>query len=204
MKLTVEEISIRKDRVSKLFDDLVKVIPNIPILTMSHLPLGLGNISTAKGFSFLLKEVIIQNLVFSKDKLEIFKLNYSKDAKQPYDLEIQFEDHVDVFIKLKFANISGKPNKDGITRSNKLIRFLNDKENSCLFVVTFHLKFFESNSISLKNIVVMPIDWIADIYVTPNKTSYMQSTYYRFNEKAIKRSRHTFLIEFEKVLSKRN
>lgn len=191
----VEEIATQlQNNLKSLLDS----IGDVSIGNSTQFPFGWRKAAKGRTVWRLLEEVISQNL--ESKALEIGLSNYAPAASEVgvYDFEYQTPNGSKVFVNIKSAVEGGRTNKDDISKATALHSFLSENNPCCLLVATIEIEFKENPmSISLNNCYVVPVTWLPDVYVNPSNNGNLQSSKYKYIDKAQPRTTDEFITELE-------
>jgi hypothetical protein len=105
----------------------------------------------------------------------------------------------EIYVNIKGSNNTSKDNKDDISKADELVKFYHTNNKRKLFVASFIMEFSNSMEVEIQRCIVVPVAWLPDIYINPSNNGNLQSSKYKYVDKAIKRTNFDFLKEFDKA-----
>lgn len=183
-----------REELEKSLNILCKNIGPIMIGSPSQFPYGWRNSAKGRTVWRIVEEIISQNL-------EKYKEDYGFSMLSPADSEVGVYDfkgmvegiRTPFFVNIKSAVDGARVSKDDISKADKLLSFLDNNRDSCLFIATFIIKFNSNSTISIVKCIVMPINWIPDIYVNPSNNGNLQSSKGKSPDDWIERDSEEFI-----------
>jgi len=195
-----EDPQIKRDfeamqKIAEAIQKVILKIGDISIIKEELAPEGLKPL--ARSVSWLVEQIMVQNLRKYKDELGIEKVEDPPSNVSLYDCSIQFkgEDKI-YYVNLKTSSADAKKTKDDISKADKLITLYQNDPDYTLFVAVLKVIFKNTHLILKheKNLIVFNIAWIPDIYCNPRNNNLQSSEY----EQTIFRSNEEFLEQIKK------
>ena len=186
MNTDVREIIGDLRYTEELCKRLLNILPSFDITDRKILPYGLK--PHTRSVSWLVEQVIVQQMKYHAQKLAIKDVNFELPDTCLHDCEI-FSQEKKYYVNVKIHNIQGKENKNDIAAVEKLYfqYVANPKYN--LIYACFGINFENIRVNFDRNYLVIFSPQFIPIYVNP-RNDKIQATYHH---KAIMRTREQFL-----------
>lgn len=192
--MEVERIDNLRQRLQESFDILVKKIDVVKIGNKKQFPFGWRKAAKGRTVWRILEELITQNLEKYHKELNIESIKVSDSEVSVHDFECKFADIPEpLYINIKSAVKDGKKNKDDLSKAEGLTKFYKEDANRNLFIGSFIIDFQDDMIIKICESVVFPIAWIPDVYINPSNNGNLQSSEYKYIDKATKRTNEEFI-----------
>jgi len=180
----------------KSIECVLSNIPKFQILDNTIVPEGLKPI--ARSISWIVEQVVIQNLRQYGKKCEIEKVINSPHALTQYDCIIKLKNiQKEYHVNLKTSLTSTRHNsRFDISKALKLIQLYKENPDMMLFVVVIKVE-FNKLTINFKDLIIFNVACTPDIYynrANHNLQSKCDGTY-------IQRTNKEFVNELEKLVN---
>jgi len=123
---------------NNIFTDLLEILPSFKITDKKVLPYGLK--PHTRSVSWLVEQVITQQLKYNRNKLKIDKVFFDLSDTCLHDCEIRSKNET-YFVNIKVHNMAKKENKNDIAAVEKLYMQYSSNSNYNLISVCFGIHF---------------------------------------------------------------
>jgi len=123
---------------NNIFTDLLEILPSFKITDKKVLPYGLK--PHTRSVSWLVEQVITQQLKYNRNKLKIDKVFFDLSDTCLHDCEIRSKNET-YFVNIKVHNMATKENKNDIAAVEKLYMQYSSNSNYNLIYVCFGIHF---------------------------------------------------------------
>lgn len=169
-----------------IFRNLLKILPNFDITDKNILPYGLK--PHTRSVSWLVEQVIVQQLKFRAKELKIDDVNFNLPDTCLHDCEI-IVDGKKYYVNVKIHNMDGKENKNDISAVEKLYFQYVTNQKYNLIYACFGIRFENIKVCFDKDYVILFSPQFMPIYINP-RNDKIQATY---RHDIILRTRKNFL-----------
>lgn len=179
---------------------LKKVCQDIGPITIGSatlFPYGWRKAAKGRTVWRIVEEIIAQRLEYYQAQYNIQELHAANSEVGVFDFHGKLNScpTTHFFVNIKSAVSGAKTTKDDISKADKLLTFLQESQKSdSLFVATFIINFDTNFTISITDCLVMPIEWVPDIYVNPSNNGNLQSAKCKAPNSWIHRSKEDFIL----------
>ena len=180
----------------KSIERVLSIIPTFQILDNVIAPEGLKPI--ARSISWIVEQVVIQNLRQYKEKCEIETVIDPPHDLTQYDCIIKFKNvQKEYYVNLKTSLTSTThTSRFDISKARKLIQFYKENPGAMLFVVVIKVE-FNKLTINFKDLIIFNVACTPDVYynrANHNLQSKCDGTY-------TQRTNEEFVNELEKLVN---
>ena len=186
MKKEIEEIIVGLKQIETLCKNLLHILPNFDITDKKILPYGLK--PHTRSVSWLVEQVIVQQMKYHAKKLGITDVNFKLPDTCLHDCEI-YSKGKKYYVNVKIHNVGSKENKNDISAVEKLyFQYVANPEYNLIYSC-FGISFDNVRVNFNKDYLVLFSPQFMPIYVNP-RNDKIQATYHH---KIILRTRKQFL-----------
>ncbi|AJF62161.1 hypothetical protein QT06_C0001G1349 [archaeon GW2011_AR15] len=190
-------------KISKAIKKVIVKIGDISIIKEELAPEGLKPL--ARSVSWLVEQIMVQNIRKYKDELGIEKVEDPPSNVSLYDCSIKFRGESKIYyLNLKTSSAGAKKTKDDISKADKLIELYQSDSDYTLFVAVLKVIFKNTHLIlnHENNLIIFNIAWIPDIYCNPRNNNLQSSEYdqtqFRTNQEFLQQIKAHYKVSVEK------
>lgn len=182
----IRKIIHDREYVGSLFKNLLKVLPSFDITDKTILPYGLK--PHTRSVSWLVEQVIVQQMKYRAKELEIQDVNFELPDTCLHDCEIDASGKR-YYVNVKIHNMGGKENKNDIAAVEKLYFQYTANPEYDLFYACFGIRFENIRVHFDRDYLVVFSPQFMPIYVNP-RNDKIQAIYHH---DMVMRTRKEFL-----------
>lgn len=195
--MDAQQLALIRNELDQVFRAFLAINHRIQIWPPEAFPYGWGSAAKGRTVWRILEELVTQNLIAYPARFGLQSANVSGSEVSIWDLQLVTASGQVAYVNIKSSVRNARTNKDDISKAQGLHAFFSEDPNRAFFIVTFELDFQANMAVAITNTYVMPIAWLPDVYVNPSNNGNLQSSAYKDVGRAIMRSNHQFLVEFQ-------
>ena len=179
---------------------LVKSIDYVPIGTPELLPFGWRKAAKGRTVWRIAEEVVTQFLE-ANSAIAGFE-NYSPADSEVavFDFSFNFPGFGTSFVNVKTAVKGARNSKDDVSKAIGLREHFNKYPNSRFYIATFVIEFTNDPGFRFVDCIVMPLNWLPDIYVNPSNNGNVQSSKAKQLDSAVEKSLEELLLDLDEAI----